>query len=70
MSTFEKTFNVLQDTGLNWSVEKKPLVSEDGLPTESYGIFRNDNNAWLGTAGERLHTLSELSTRRAYGRAY
>lgn len=53
MSTFEKTFNVLQDTGLNWSVEKKPLVSEDGLPTESYGIFRNDNNAWLGTAGER-----------------
>jgi phage/plasmid-like protein (TIGR03299 family) len=53
MSTFEKTFNVLQDTGLNWTVEKKPLVSEDGLPTESYGIFRNDNNAWLGTAGER-----------------
>jgi phage/plasmid-like protein (TIGR03299 family) len=53
MDNFQKTFDVLQSTGLNWSVEKKPLVSEDGLPTESYGIFRNDNNAWLGTAGER-----------------
>jgi len=53
MSNYEKTFEVLQNTGLNWSVEKKPLFSEDGLPTESYGIFRNDNNQWLGTAGER-----------------
>ena len=53
MSTFERTFEVLQETGLNWSVAKKPLVSEDGLPTESYGIFRNDSNQWLGTAGER-----------------
>ena len=53
MNNFEKTFDVLESTGLNWSVEKKPLVSQDGLPTESYGIFRNDNNQWLGTAGER-----------------
>lgn len=53
MDKFQKTFDVLEKTGLNWSVDKKPLVSEDGLPTESYGIFRNDNNAWLGTAGER-----------------
>ena len=52
-NNFEKTFDVLESTGLNWSVEKKPLVSQDGLPTESYGIFRNDNNQWLGTAGER-----------------
>jgi len=53
MSNYEKTFDVLQSTGLNWSVEKKPLFSDDGLATESYGIFRNDNNQWLGTAGER-----------------
>lgn len=53
MSNFEKVFDTLEATGLNWSVEKKPLVSEDGYPTESYGIFRNDNNQWLGTAGER-----------------
>ena len=26
MSTFERTFEVLQETGLNWSVAKKPLV--------------------------------------------
>lgn len=50
---YEKVFDVLQSTGLNWSVEKKELFSADGLPTESYGIFRNDNNQWLGTAGER-----------------
>lgn len=53
MDKFEKTFNVLQDTGLNWSVEKKPLFSAEGLETQSYGIFRSDNNQWLGTAGER-----------------
>lgn len=53
MTKFEKVFNTLEATGLNWSVEKKPLISEDGLPTESYGIFRNDTNQWLGTAGER-----------------
>jgi phage/plasmid-like protein (TIGR03299 family) len=50
---YEKVFDVLESTGLNWSVEKKPLFSQEGLPTESYGIFRNDNNQWLGTAGER-----------------
>ena len=53
MNKFEKTFNVLQDTGLNWSVEKKPLFSAEGLETQSYGIFRSDNDKWLGTAGER-----------------
>jgi phage/plasmid-like protein (TIGR03299 family) len=46
---FEETFELLEKTKTNWSVEKKPLFSECGLPTGSYGNFRNDNNSWLGT---------------------
>lgn len=53
MSNQEKVFQVLEATGLNWTVNKKELVSVDGLNTESFGIFRNDNNEWLGTVGKR-----------------
>lgn len=53
MSNQEKVFQVLEATGLNWTVNKKELVSVDGLNTESFGMFRNDNNQWLGTVGKR-----------------
>ena len=53
MTKQEKVFQVLEATGLNWTVNKKELVSVDGLTTESFGIFRNDNNKWLGTVGNR-----------------
>lgn len=53
MSNQEKVFQVLEATGLNWTVNKKELVSVDGLNTESFGMFRNDNNEWLGTVGKR-----------------
>jgi len=53
MTKQEKVFQVLEATGLNWTVNKKELVSVDGLTTESFGIFRNDNNRWLGTVGNR-----------------
>tara|TARA_R110000744_G_scaffold116898_1_gene218477 strand:- start:1426 stop:2301 length:876 start_codon:yes stop_codon:yes gene_type:complete len=53
MSNEEKVFQVLQETGLNWSVNKEALISNDGKATESFGIFRNDNNQWLGTVGNR-----------------
>lgn len=53
MTKQEKVFQVLEATGLNWTVNKTPLVSVDGLTTESYGIFRNDNQKWLGTVGNR-----------------
>lgn len=49
----EKTFEILENTNLNWSVNKKPLLSNCGLSTESFGLFRNDNNKWLGTVGKR-----------------
>jgi phage/plasmid-like protein (TIGR03299 family) len=54
----EKTFDLLEASGLNWSVNKVPLVTKDGLhPTESFGIMRNDNNRWLGTVGKVYEPL-------------
>lgn len=53
MTKQEKVFQVLEQTGLNWTVNKKELVSVSGLTTESFGIFRNDNDKWLGTTGKR-----------------
>lgn len=50
----EKVFELLEKTGLNWSVNRLPLISkEEGYTTDSYGIFRNDNNVHLGTVGAR-----------------
>jgi phage/plasmid-like protein (TIGR03299 family) len=58
MKTFqEKTFDLLESTGLNWSVRKDSLVSLDGHTTESFGIFRNDSNQWLGTVGNRYEPM-------------
>ena len=57
METNEKVFDLLESTGLNWTVFKEPLVSETGLPTESFGIFRNDSKNWLGTVKSRYTIL-------------
>ena len=60
----ERVFETLQSTGTNWTVRKEPLIAlnanDDGvveLPTNSYGIFRSDNNGWLGTVGERYELM-------------
>lgn len=53
MNIQEKTFDILEETKLNWSVVKKPLLSPCGLNTESFGLFRNDTKRWLGTVGKR-----------------
>jgi phage/plasmid-like protein (TIGR03299 family) len=46
----------LQELGLAWSVEKRPLIcSATGQKTPSFGLFRSDTNAHLGTVG-RLYT--------------
>ena len=60
---FEKTFDLLEMTKTNWSVEKKPLMSLDGLNTESFGIFRKDDNSWLGTVSKQYTPMqnSELA---------
>lgn len=49
----EKTFDILEKTGLNWSVNKEPLFTIDKRSTESFGIFRNDTGDWLGTVGAK-----------------
>ena len=61
MTKQEKVFQVLEATGLNWTVNKKELVSVDGLTTESYGMFRNDNQKWLGTVGNRYEPYQNHS---------
>jgi phage/plasmid-like protein (TIGR03299 family) len=52
-TTFEKTFDLLNATGLNWTVNKEELVSRDGKSTESFGIFKNGTGQWLGTVGNQ-----------------
>jgi len=64
-NTNEKVFKLLEATNLNWTVNKEPLVGLDGKPTESFGMFRNDNQDWLGTVGNQYrayqnHEMAEL----------
>ena len=54
---FNKTFDLLNATQTNWSVNKKPLKCDDGYPTESFGIYRNDTNLWLGTVGKQYQVM-------------
>ena len=58
---FFKTFDLLEDTKTNWSVNKKPLTCADGFPTESFGIYRNDNNKWLGTVGKQYEVMQNAN---------
>jgi phage/plasmid-like protein (TIGR03299 family) len=53
MNKFEKVFEILENTGTNWSAEKINLVTPCGKSTGSYGMFRSDNGEWLGTVKER-----------------
>jgi len=68
--TSEKVFEILEATGLNWTVNQIPLISKsedaklNNLATNSSGIFRNDNGSWLGTVSEKYtpyqnHQLAE-----------
>jgi phage/plasmid-like protein (TIGR03299 family) len=54
---YNQTFELLSDTKTNWGVTKKPLTCPDGYPTESFGIYRNDNNLWLGTVGKQYELM-------------
>lgn len=56
----EKTFNILEATKTNWSVKKHPLYANIGgemVNTESYGIFKNTGNQWLGTVKGRYEPM-------------
>lgn len=53
----EKTFDLLEETGLNWTVNKNQLVDREGRETQSFGMFRSNTGEWLGTVGERYTPL-------------
>lgn len=60
MNLQNETFELLEQTASNWTVNKLPLASQEGLPTESFGIFRNDNNLWLGTIGKQYEPIQNF----------
>ena len=45
--------DMLDMSGTNWNVVKKPLITEEGWTTDSYGIFREDKGTYLATVGNR-----------------
>jgi hypothetical protein len=49
MTTQERTFDLLEASKLNWSVNQKQLIATDGAPTGSVGLFRSDSGIWLNT---------------------
>ena len=56
------TFNTLEKTGTNYTVNKLPLYAMnqktfESMETNSFGIFRNDSGKWLGTVGDRYTTI-------------
>lgn len=48
----EMVLDTLIETNTNWTVEKKQLISIDGIETDRFGVFRNDNNKCLGVVGK------------------
>lgn len=60
MDLQNQTFELLESTKTNWTVNKKPLITDCGLQTESFGIFRNDNSLWLGTVGKQYEPMQNF----------
>lgn len=52
MSTQEQVFELLMQSGTNWTAEKRPTFDAMGNPSEYYGIFRKDTNKPIGAVGE------------------
>jgi phage/plasmid-like protein (TIGR03299 family) len=57
MDLQNQTFELLEETKTNWTVNKIPLVTDSGLKTDSYGMFKNDDNSWLGTIGKQYEPM-------------
>ena len=56
-----EVLDLLERTKLNWSVNREALTTIDGLKTESFGLFRNDTDQWLGTVGNRYAVYQNAS---------
>lgn len=60
MTNEEKVFELLEASGLNWSVGKIPLIpSIEGYShdTESFGLFKEDTGEHLHTVGRQYQIL-------------
>ena len=44
---------ILDNTKTNWLVEKRALYDQHGNQSNTFGIYRTDNNICLGTVGSR-----------------
>jgi len=60
MDLHNQTLELLEQTSTNWTVNKLPLITENGFTTESFGMFRNDNNLWLGTIGKQYEPIQNF----------
>lgn len=67
MSNNEVVFEVLESTGLNWTLSKQPIQTESGIVVpDKYAVIRSDNQKALGVVGnqyefmqnhEMIHTI-------------
>jgi hypothetical protein len=49
MTIQEKTFEILDGCGLNWTMEKQPLQTDTGIKTDYFAIIRKDTKKVLGS---------------------
>lgn len=62
----EQTLDLLESTGLNWTVTKEPLASAvDGKKTSSFGLFRKDTGLHLHTVTNRFSVLQNYEVAEA-----
>ena len=57
----EKTFDLLESTGLNWTVKKQPLfavIDEKNIITNSFGIMKGEKH--LGTVGTQYEPFQNF----------
>jgi phage/plasmid-like protein (TIGR03299 family) len=47
------TLDLVNKSGLSWTIEKEPLVSPTGRITDNYGLFRSDNGYCVGIHKKR-----------------
>ena len=60
MNTNEKIFELLENTGLNWSVEKSELFDSKERSSGMYGMYRKDNDYCLGVVGDQYEILQNF----------
>lgn len=49
--------DAIETAGLDWRVEKHQLKSHKGASIDAFGIFRADNDAFLGAVGDRYNPI-------------